>query len=90
MNKSEIRKKILKIRKQKSSKSLNINYEYLLKILRKNRKIGKVLGGYYPYNYEVDVIEFLTNLFIQFFIDGIFRAEVRKHTKTNAAKKWKR
>mgnify|MGYP001157411840 CR=1 FL=1 len=62
MNKSEIRKKILKIRKQKSSKSLNINFEYLLKILRKNRKIGKVLGGYYPYNYEVDAIEVLMNL----------------------------
>ena len=62
MNKSEIRKKILKIRKQKSSKSLNINFEYLLKILKKNKNIGKDIGGYYPYNYEVDAIEVLTNL----------------------------
>ena len=62
MNKSEIRKKILKIRKQKSFKSLNINFEYLLKILKKNKNIGKVIGGYYPYNYEVDAIEVLTNL----------------------------
>ena len=62
MNKSEIRKKILKIREQKSSKSLNINFEYLLKILKKNINIGKVIGGYYPYNYEIDAIEILKNL----------------------------
>ena len=61
MNKSEIRKKILKIRKQKSSKSLNINFEYLLKILKKNINIGKVIGGYYPYNYEINAIEILMN-----------------------------
>ena len=62
MNKSEIRKKILKIRKQKSSKSLNINFEYLSKFLKKNKDIGKVIGGYYPYNYEIDAIEILINL----------------------------
>jgi 5-formyltetrahydrofolate cyclo-ligase len=62
VNKSEIRKKILKIREQKSSESLNINFEYLLKILKKKKDIGKVIGGYYPYNYEVDVIEILANL----------------------------
>ncbi len=61
MKKSEIRKKILKIRKQKSSKSLSIDFKYLLKILRKNKNIDKVLGGYYPYNYEVDIIEVLMN-----------------------------
>ena len=62
MNKSEIRKKILKIRKQKSSKSLNINFDYLSKFLKKNKNIGKVIGGYYPYNYEIDAIEILINL----------------------------
>ena len=62
MNKSDIRKKILKIRKQKSSKNLNINSTYLLKLLKKNKNIGKVIGGYYPYNYEIDAIEILINL----------------------------
>ena len=62
MNKSEIRKKILKIREQKSSKSLNINFEYLLKILKKKKDIGKVIGGYYPYNYEVDALKVLISL----------------------------
>ena len=59
MNKSEIRKKILKIRKQNSFKNLNINFKYILKILKRNKKIGKVVGGYYPYNYEVDVTKIL-------------------------------
>ena len=62
VNKSEIRKKILKIRKQKSAKSLNINFDHLLKILKKNINIGKVIGGYYPYNHEIDAIEILKNL----------------------------
>ena len=62
MNKSKIKKKILNIRKQKSSKSLNINFEYLSKFLKKNKNIGKVIGGYYPYNYEIDAIEILINL----------------------------
>ena len=62
MNKSEIRKKILKIRKQKSSKSLKVNFDHLLKFLKKNKNIGKVIGGYYPYNYEIDAIEILINL----------------------------
>jgi len=62
VNKSEIRKKILKIREKKRYKSLNINFEYLLKFLKKNKNIGKVIGGYYPYNYEIDAIEILINL----------------------------
>ena len=56
MNKSEIRKKILKIRKQKSSKNLKINFKYILKILKKNEVYGKVIGGYFPYNHEIDVM----------------------------------
>ena len=59
MNKSEIRKKILKIRKQKSSKNLNINYENILKILKKYKIKDKLVGGYYPYNYEVDAMKIL-------------------------------
>ena len=59
MNKSEIRKKILKIRKQKSSKNLKINYEDIIKILKKNKIKDKLVGGYYPYNHEIDAIEIL-------------------------------
>ena len=59
MNKSEIRKKILKIRKKNISKNLEINFNDLFKILKKTKISNKVVGGYYPYNYEVDVIKIL-------------------------------
>ena len=59
MNKSEIRKKILKIRKQNSFKNLKINLSLLLNILKKAKISNKVVGGYYPYNYEANVIKIL-------------------------------
>ena len=59
MNKSEIRKKILKIRKQKNLGNLKINFGDILKIIKKNLLTGKIIGGYYPYNYEVDSIKIL-------------------------------
>ena len=62
MNKSAIRKRILKIRKQNSYKNLKINYKNLLKILKKEKIPGKKLGGYYPYNFEVDDIKILKKL----------------------------
>ena len=62
MNKSEIRKEILKIRKKNSSKNLKINFKSLLQVLKKFRNAGKIIGGYYPYNYEVDAIPILKRL----------------------------
>ena len=59
MNKSEIRKKILNFRKKYSSKSLEIDFKHILKILKKNKFSKKIIGGYYPYNYEIDVIKIL-------------------------------
>ncbi len=59
MNKSEIRKKILKIRRQKNSKKSQINFNYILKILKKEKIKGNIIGGYYPYNYELDIINIL-------------------------------
>ncbi len=62
MNKSEIRKKILKIRKKKNNNSININFHNLFKILKKEKISGKIVGGYYPYNYEIDSIKILRKL----------------------------
>ena len=62
MNKSDIRKKILKIRKINIYKNQKINFKSLLKIIRKSKITGKVIGGYYPYNYEIDAIEILKKL----------------------------
>ena len=59
MNKSQIRKKILKIRKKNSSKNLKINFNEIIKILKLSKISNKSIGGYYPYNYEVDAIEIL-------------------------------
>ena len=59
MNKSEIRKKILKVRKQNNSKNLQVNFEYISKVLKNNKTITKIVGGYYPYNYEIDAIKVL-------------------------------
>jgi len=59
VNKSEIRKKILKTRKQNISNNFVINYKHILDILKKYKGYGKVIGGYYPYNYEVNPIEIL-------------------------------
>ena len=59
MNKSEIRKKILKLRKQTSSQNLDINFHYILKILKKEKVKGKIIGGYYPFNYEINAMKIL-------------------------------
>ena len=59
MNKSEIRRKILRIRKQSNTKNLKINFKDVIKILKQNRFKSIIIGGYYPYNYEIDSIEIL-------------------------------
>ena len=59
MNKSEIRKKIFKIRKKIINKNFNINFIYIIKILKNKKIVNKVIGGYYPYNNEIDTIEIL-------------------------------
>ena len=59
MKKSEIRKKILKIRKANHSNKIKINFKSLFKIIKKEKIKGKIIGGYYPYNYEIDLIDIL-------------------------------
>ena len=59
MNKSEIRKKILKKRKENYSKDLSINQNKFLKFFENNKLNNKIIGGYYPYNYEMDILEIL-------------------------------
>ncbi len=68
MNKSQIRKKILKIRKQNKFKNLEINFQRILKIFKKERITNKIVGGYYPYNYEVNAMKILDKLEKQNFI----------------------
>ena len=62
MNKSQIRKKIFKIRKLASSKKFNLNLNFILNILKKERIKGKIIGGYYPYNYEINALKLFKDL----------------------------
>ena len=59
MNKSQIRKKILKIRKKKNFKNLRVNSQTILKIIKKKNLKDKIFGGYYSFNYEIDAIQIL-------------------------------
>ena len=59
MNKSEIIKKILKKRKENYFKNLSINKNKFLKFLKNIKLNNKIIGGYYPYNYEIDILEIL-------------------------------
>ena len=42
--------------------NLEIDFRSILKILKKNKFSGKIVGGYYPYNYEIDTIKILERL----------------------------
>ena len=59
MNKSKIRKKILKIRKNNYNKSLKININNFISFLKLNTDSADNLGGYYPSNHEIDDLEIL-------------------------------
>ena len=62
MNKSEIRKKIFKLRKKNHSKNLHINTNKIIKFLEGLKIKNRIIGGYYSYNYEVDTLEILKRL----------------------------
>jgi len=57
--KSKLRKKILKIREKNNKKNIQIDFNQVIKILKKENIIKKVVGGYYPVNFEVDDLELL-------------------------------
>ena len=59
MKKSVIRKKILKIRKNNKTQYSKIEFKNILKILNKINTKNKIVGGYSPFNYEIDIIEIL-------------------------------
>ena len=62
MRKSKLRKKLLKIRKINRSKNFRIDFKMVIKILKKNKRYGKMVGGYYPFNDEIDDLKILRKL----------------------------
>jgi len=57
--KSKLRKRILKVREKINKKNIQIEFDKIKKILKKEKISKKVIGGYYPVNYEVDDLELL-------------------------------
>ncbi len=62
MNKRDIRSKILKLRKKNKNKNFKINSNKLYSFLKLNYNNFKVIGGYYPSNFEIDDLEILNLL----------------------------
>ena len=54
MLKSKLRDKILKIRKRVNRKNIKIDFTQLIQILKKEKINKKIIGGYYPINFEID------------------------------------
>ena len=65
MIKSKIRKKILDIRKKKNRKNIKISFLKIFKEIKKNISKKKIIGGYYPVNFEIDILDFLEKLEIK-------------------------
>ena len=59
MNKSEIRKKIFYLRKKNYFKFLPINPNKFINFLEKKKINHKNIGGYYPFNFELNVLNVL-------------------------------
>ena len=38
-----------------------MDFKKILKIIKSEKINGKLIGGYYPYNYEIDVLRILNN-----------------------------
>ena len=59
MIKSNLRDKILKVRKKNFKKSISINPRNIYSFLKNKNYDLKIVGGYYPTNYEIDDLEIL-------------------------------
>ena len=64
MSKSILRKKILKRRENFNKRNIKIDFNEIIKLLKnKNKnKNKKIIGGYYPVNFEIDDLELLKKL----------------------------
>jgi 5-formyltetrahydrofolate cyclo-ligase len=57
--KSKLRKKILKIREKINKRNIQIDFNQITKILKKEKINKKIIGGYYPVNFEIDDLALL-------------------------------
>ena len=59
MLKAKLRNKILKIREKNNKENIKIDFDQIIKILNKEEIKKRIVGGYYPVNFEVDDLELL-------------------------------
>ena len=59
MLKSKLRKKILKVRQKFNTKNVQLNFNQIIKILKNKKITNKIIGGYYPVNFEIDSLTLL-------------------------------
>jgi 5-formyltetrahydrofolate cyclo-ligase len=57
--KSKLRKKILKVRQKFNTKNIQLNFNQIIKILKREKITNKIIGGYYPVNFEIDSLTLL-------------------------------
>ena len=81
MLKSKLRKKILKLREKTYKKKIHINFNQIIKILKKEKITKKNIGGYYPVNFEIDDLALLKKFEKKNF--NISLPVIKKHFKMN-------
>jgi 5-formyltetrahydrofolate cyclo-ligase len=57
--KSKLRNKILRIRKNANLKNIKIDFNTIINLLPKKKITKKIIGGYYPVNFELDDLDIL-------------------------------
>ena len=62
MIKSKIRKKLLYIKKKRNNKNIKFSFLKIFKEIKKKISKSKIIGGYYPVNFEIDILEILESL----------------------------
>ena len=71
MSKNQIRKKILNLREKLYSENLSIKVEEVLKFIKKLNVKKKIIGCYYPVNYELNTIELIKKLIKNNYLVGL-------------------
>tara|TARA_B100000700_G_scaffold310908_1_gene392053 strand:+ start:683 stop:901 length:219 start_codon:yes stop_codon:yes gene_type:complete len=62
VQKSKLRKRILKIREIKNNKDIKIKFDFIFELLKKHKNKKRNIGGYYPVNNEIDDLSLLKEL----------------------------
>ena len=59
MNKSTIRKKLISLRKKKYKSKIELNPNKFIELIDKQKLNSKIIGCYYPFNCELDILNVL-------------------------------